>query len=82
MSALCLAACASPQSVEQDAHRVVGDPNFVTVEYGGDPEHARLFAEQYCATYGKKAQLKTTKLHHSGRYAAGVDVIFNCVAPS
>jgi hypothetical protein len=52
------------------------------VEYGGDPDHAAPFAEQYCAQYGKKAQLKGIKLHHQGRYASGVDVTFNCVVRS
>jgi hypothetical protein len=77
-------ACASPQSAELDAHghRVVGDANFVIVEYGGDPDHAAPFAEQYCATYGKTAHLKGTKLHRHGRYASGVDMTFNCVAHS
>ena len=81
MIALCLASCASPQNAETDSHRILGDSNFVTIEYGGDPEHAAPFAQQYCATYGKTAKLKGTKLHHQGRYAAGVDVTFSCVAP-
>jgi hypothetical protein len=80
MSALCLAACASPQSAEPNSHQVFGDSSFATVEYGGDPDHAAPFAEQYCAQYGKKAQLKGIKLHHHGRYASGIDVTFNCVA--
>jgi hypothetical protein len=81
---LCLTACESPQRAELDSHehRVVGDANFVTIEYGGDPNHAAPLAEQYCAVYGKTAQLKGTKLHHRGRYATGIDVTFNCVAPS
>ena len=80
---MCLAACASPQSAEVDSHehRVVGDANFVTVERAGDPDHAAPFAEQYCAQYGKKAQLKGAKLHHQGRYTTGIDVTFNCIAP-
>jgi hypothetical protein len=81
---LCLAACVSPQraGLDADEHRVVGDSNFVTVESGGDPDHAAPFAQQYCAQYGKTAQLKGTKLHHHGRFASGIDVTFNCVAHS
>ena len=80
---MCLAACEARQSAERDSHehRVVGDSNFVIVEYGGDPDHAAPFAEQHCAMYGRTAKLKGTKLHHLGRYATGTDVTFNCVAP-
>ena len=61
---------------------MVGDSNFVIVEQVGDPDHAAPFAQQHCALYGKKTQLKGIKLHHHGRYASAVDVTFNCVAPT
>ncbi len=43
-------------------------------------EHAAPYAEQYCATYGKKARYSGIEIRHHGLYTKIRDVKFDCVA--
>ncbi|WP_395708164.1 hypothetical protein [Reyranella sp.] len=74
--ALWLGACAPGQ----DAHKIEGDGDSVTILDAGDEAHARPFADKYCDALGKSAQFRRLSPHRHKRYVSANDVEFDCVS--
>ena len=78
--ALWLGACAPAASPVQDAHKIEGDGDSVTILDAGDEAHARPFADKYCDALGKSAQFRRLSPHRHKRYVSANDVEFDCVS--